>query len=184
MLDSLKLNEMAQAVFSNAREKGFHDQKRPIPHSLVLIIGEVGEALEAHRKGQKYCDIINPEPDANGIYPIKGTLEEECADVVIRILDLYASNDWQIAYDEDATPWASLTDDTIPNALLYTVCCITNCAQMATQYEPNGRFDWQMACAIKTMASVVEFCNGNLEWFMEQKMAYNKTRPRLHGKQY
>ena len=58
-----------------AREKGFWEKERNVGEMLMLIVSELGEAIEAHRT------------DNFGIGK-KDTFEDELADTAIRIFDL------------------------------------------------------------------------------------------------
>ena len=58
-----------------ARDKGFWDKKRNVGEMLMLIVSELGEAIEAHRKG-------------NFGLGQKDTFEDELADTAIRLFDL------------------------------------------------------------------------------------------------
>jgi len=64
------LNQLAQTCHRIAVEKGFWDEKRNIGEALMLIVTELAEAMESHRK----------QDDAN--------FKEEIADTFIRLLDL------------------------------------------------------------------------------------------------
>ena len=114
------LNNEAKAIFAQNKEKGFWDNPRPVGELLMLVVSELGEALEAHRSGR----MVSPEIVGTGMSieefraDVKDTFEDEIADAVIRLLDL--------------------------------------CGGMGI----------------------------NIEWHIEAKLAYNKSRPRLHGKQY
>ncbi len=85
------LNESAQVIFENNKEKGFWDEKRNIGELLMLVVTELSEALDAHQKGR-----FSSEIDENPISPelfketVKDTFEDEIADAVIRLLDLSA----------------------------------------------------------------------------------------------
>lgn len=93
------LNELAQKVFQIATSKGWYDNDKGknMGERLALIHAEVSEALEADRK-DSYCGLtmINwdalPDSEFMGCYDIgvKGTFEEEMADIVIRVLDMCA----------------------------------------------------------------------------------------------
>lgn len=74
-----KLNDMALACWTIASDKGFHDEPVPMAVSLQNINGEVSELWEAYRKSalHKPCD----KPCA------LSCLEEELADILIRVLD-------------------------------------------------------------------------------------------------
>lgn len=64
------LNELSQICHSIAREKGFWDNERNIGEALMLIVTELGEAMEAYR-------IEDQE-----------NFREEIADTFIRLFDL------------------------------------------------------------------------------------------------
>lgn len=64
------LNELSKLCHRIAVEKGFWDEQRNIGEALMLIVTELAEAMEAHRR-----------QDAENF-------REELADTFIRLLDL------------------------------------------------------------------------------------------------
>jgi NTP pyrophosphatase (non-canonical NTP hydrolase) len=78
---------IASIVHANARAKGFWDKERNDGEALALIHSEVSEALEALREGNP------PSEKALGF----SCVEEECADVLIRMMDLAAGRGWDVA---------------------------------------------------------------------------------------
>ena len=86
------LNESAQIIFQNNKEKGFWDKERNVGEMLMLVVSELGEAMEAHRKG-----LMTTNEDwllyaATGDFKstIKDKFEDEIADAIIRLLDMAA----------------------------------------------------------------------------------------------
>jgi len=90
-------NEYAKVIHQNAKDKGFYDKPRNLGETFMLIVSELGEALEAHRKG-RFCRIGDwgawwEVVTENNLFDnsfkelIKDTFEDEIADVIIRILD-------------------------------------------------------------------------------------------------
>ena len=82
------LNYLAQEIYQNNKEKGFWDKERNVGEMLMLVTSELGEAMEAHRKGrfanlEAYEEFSEDFEDA-----IKDTFEDEIADSVIRLLDM------------------------------------------------------------------------------------------------
>lgn len=122
-------NAAAKQVHADAQKKGFWEEPREIGTLLMLIVSELGEALEADRtrkvsepisRFQWYEDWEkNPSTDKmNFELYFKDTFEDELADAMIRILDL--------------------------------------CGRL----------------------------NIDIEWHINQKLAFNRTRNRKHGKAY
>lgn len=79
-----------------AREKGFWEKDRNVGEMLMLIVSELGEAIEAHRTG------------AFGIGK-KDSFEDEIADTVIRLFDLCGGleinlerqMEWKMAFNKN-----------------------------------------------------------------------------------
>lgn len=87
------LNEMANDIYLANREKGFWDKERNVGEMLMLVTSELGEAMEAHRKG-RFTDTVKVKESIieYGSVPferdVKDTFEDEIADSIIRLLDM------------------------------------------------------------------------------------------------
>lgn len=86
------LNQSAQTIFQNNKEKGFWDKERNVGELLMLVVSELGEAMEAHRRGNFTPDLFKGSFHTPVSFEanIKDTFEDEIADAVIRLLDLSA----------------------------------------------------------------------------------------------
>lgn len=84
------LNEMTKAIYEGNKAKGFWDNERNVGETLMLVVTELAEAMEAHRKGNTAPPTLNmPEVSRDNFEMFfKDTFEDEVADAVIRILDL------------------------------------------------------------------------------------------------
>ena len=82
------LNELAEEIYQNNKEKGFWDNERNVGEMLMLVTSELGEAMEAHRKGRFANLEAYEEFSENFEDAIKDTFEDEIADSVIRLLDM------------------------------------------------------------------------------------------------
>ena len=71
------IDAMAEALFTQAKSKGFWDLERNKGEQIALMHSELSEALEAIRSG-------NPKDDH---LPFLDSLTVEMADCIIRILD-------------------------------------------------------------------------------------------------
>jgi NTP pyrophosphatase (non-canonical NTP hydrolase) len=104
------LDELSKEIHENACNKGFWDKERNTGEMLMLVVSEASEAMEADRIG-KYSDWVDRLPPIMDNLPdekfrkifeqeVKGTFEDEMADVVIRVMDIMysrgASLEWHI----------------------------------------------------------------------------------------
>ena len=95
------LKSLGLEIHENAKSKGFFEKEKNTGEMLCLIHSEVSEALEADRNS-KYCKLSKLEENVlmgwasdidfrqDYIAKVKGTFEEEMADILIRVLDMCA----------------------------------------------------------------------------------------------
>ena len=88
-----QLNQSADHIYKANKLKGFWENERNVGEMLMLVVSELGEAMEAHRKNQfANWDSYQkeaPQDDKKAFENhIKDTFEDEIADTVIRLLDL------------------------------------------------------------------------------------------------
>ena len=139
----------------------------------MLIISELGEAIEAHRKG-KVC-MMNGMSRENMErfhieYPkafkddfltfVKDTYEDELADVVLRIWDYMEYKGYN-----QIQPQPAKICENIGEALYHVTLSIV---------EANFNLALDLLYGLSP----------NMDWHIRMKMAYNKTRPHKHGKSY
>lgn len=81
-------------VHAGNKSKGFHDKPMETGTRLMLIVSELGEALESDRIGRHASpELFEREQEAGSSFEasfklhIKDTFEDEMADAVIRIMD-------------------------------------------------------------------------------------------------
>ena len=90
------LNKLRDRAYSIAKAHGFHEKEISDETYLMLIITEISEAVNADRKGInadievfKSLEISQSDNwEWNFKYCIKDSVEDELADVVIRLLVL------------------------------------------------------------------------------------------------
>lgn len=84
------LNQASTIIHGYNKAKGFWDKERNVGELLMLVTSELGEAMEAHRRGQ-FADWNDFEVNGTPfVYSIKDTFEDEITDAIIRLLDLSA----------------------------------------------------------------------------------------------
>ena len=181
----MDLNKLRDEAYATAREHGWHDEEHGDEMYLMLIITEIAEAVQADRKGwrantDKYIELISDreEHDSDLWFKcafsqnIKGTVEEELADVVIRCLDLAGlrgidlSPAQEIIKNLESLKERSFTD------LCYALSRMATCNDTTNEK------------VLAIIACVLRYCKLSgidLEWFITQKMKYNRMRPYKHG---
>lgn len=192
----VNLNQLSQAAHRNAVEHGFWNDKPSIEHCLMLVVTEIAEMVEADRKGnsailnhirkqrnlaaaqkQRLIDDVDSAPDFNAAFTemVKNTVEDEMADVVIRLLDLagelgidfdkFSPNKYHRAFDR-----FSFTENAF--ALTKGLCRENINIFKRIQFGIHYVSGWAR-------------CQGiNLEWHVHAKMRFNASRPIKHGKKY
>lgn len=84
---SLEWNILAETIHNIAKRNGFWEGDRNDGEILALVHAEVSEALEAVRK---------KIPEKSKKIPIFFEIEEELADIIIRIMDYGEARGWNI----------------------------------------------------------------------------------------
>ena len=192
----MNYNELAEKAHSNAVKHGFWDKKFNNEHYLMLIISEVGEMVNADRKNRyadkaTYCHRMEARKDLK--YPpdtdiyrsylperlfkdyIKNSVEDEMADIAIRLLDLAGA----LGIDFDkmkpcryyrAFDKFSFTENAFAlcKGLARDVIGIEKRIQFGLEYVRK----WS------------EHLKIDLSWHINEKMKFNENRPEKHGKQY
>jgi NTP pyrophosphatase (non-canonical NTP hydrolase) len=104
-----KLNELSKNIYEGNKLRGFDVSKENIGQTLMLVVSELAEALEADRKdkrgmlkvferdlGYAQLSILDFEKENENFdwlknrfeTTVKDTFEDEIADSIIRLLDL------------------------------------------------------------------------------------------------
>lgn len=174
----MNYNELKEKAHSNAVNHGFWKNRLSNEHCLMLVITEIGELVDADRKGryaEKYNFLsCNSSMRAFETY-IKDTIEDEFADVTIRLFDLAGA----LGVDFDkmkpcryyrAYNKFSFTENAfgLVKGLSRDVIGIEKRIQFGLEYI----IKW------------AHFLDIDLPWHIEQKMKYNESRAPLHGKKY
>lgn len=184
------LNALAKRIRAINTEKGFWPPEgRNWGEVCALIISELMEALEAHRKGKRatggaakflieqHAQGIENWPD-HFVKLVKDTVEDEMADAGIRILDCH---DGEI-YD-GGEGWMFGMQDNFGENLLWVVEEIAKAGQeLPFGLEgnlKNWRAEW--ICYIEAICRKLEI---DLWAHVEAKILYNQSRPLKHGKLY
>jgi len=179
-------NKMAQQVHEENKAKGFYDIEPSKGMSLLLIVSELVEMVEADRKGKhavtslidgllslsqwdvvSYCCFT-----AN----IKDTIEDEAADVILRILD-YAG--WQNIDIDSVVDFEDFREDLPKEEIKASeIFKLINIIEKCTD---NSNVSWLFGSCMLYFVDVLQI---DIWKHVELKRKYNKLRPIRNGKKY
>lgn len=180
-----RFGKIIRDAYAIASAHGFHekDSELNVEHFLMLIVSEIGELVEADRRGRHSLDTFGERGlDFRYCFEtyIKDTVEDEFSDIVIRIADLCG-----VYGIEEVSP-AAMDDDFEADCSCLT---FTERAFVLTHMLVSGD-DAEEDLANRLGAAlsfVVAWCNSDgidLARHISMKMKYNEGRPMLNGKKY
>ena len=180
-MSEIKWNELRDKAHANAVEHGFWENKPSNEHFLCLVISELMEAVNAHRIN-KFAKVPADRKgtifNAHTFHPenkeyVKDTVEDELADAAIRLLDLAGANNLNLnrfCLQHVVTPKKSFTEN------IYAI------VKDMVNYKYSQ--EEQINYALHQIRRLSEILKINLLWHIEQKMIYNESREKMHGKSY
>lgn len=180
----------AKEHHSEMVEKGFWQDKSMVKKAL-LIVGELGEALEAHRKGNR-CSIAisifhnkNFETELVSTKfekDVKDCFEDEIADTMLRLLDFAVYfKKWieqDIEYFNEIYKFTKSNVDRVKNKYQSTELD-------AMLFVANKEvLDFNVTKVYICLLEIAKHMNFDLWAHVIAKRKYNATRPFLFGKKY
>ena len=113
---------------------------------------------------------------------IKDTFEDELADIVIRIADLLG----RTGHNKDRydVVLMSVEPIAIPPNIGHALLMVSSCFTCTTSDVAGNVTQMNHDLAIRLVVAIAKAHNIDLDRHIELKLAYNATRPRLHGKAY
>lgn len=177
MTTKAKLQEWQKEIAKTATEHGWHETEQPVGVYMCLIMTEVAEAVEADRMGRNYkltkndykAGDVDDDISFKNFYldNIKGTVGEEFADIVIRLLD-YSGVMWPEGINLGYAAHMPHRDNFAENAWAFS--------KYVLSYTEESVSD-----SIWYVIKWAEFLGIDLEQNIIWKMRYNKMRPYKHG---
>lgn len=183
IMENINLNELRDRAYKTACEHGFHDEELSNEHCLCLVISELMEAVEAHRKGRRVrineretYELIQRKKFYMYAFDnyIKGSVEEELSDAVIRLLDLCGLR--KIKLENDC-----LDDEVLEE---YSHIFIGKTFTESIFNITKNLIDRDISYSLIKIFGLAKHLDIDLLWHIEQKMRYNELRENKHGKMY
>ena len=181
-LDPERLAKLQQRIWDVATAHGWHEQPIPTAQYCGLIMTEMAEAVEADRNGrradmesfnERMSNLDGSDECFKEMYKryIKGSIEEEFADVVIRVLEMAQE------VHGDRMRWLGYypcgqvyhEDKSFIENAWYFIREVLNWGTMNISDSVSFMFDWAQDLGIDLWQ--------HIEW----KMKYNELRPYKHG---
>ena len=189
------LKQLMTKAYENAKAKGFYEPDLDINKALMLIITEMGEAIQASRHdrhGSIECYNTYLEvSDEHTAYEesLEGTVESEFADIAIRIMSLlgwYDSqkviclmNDTEIRKTEEYHKVEFEHGNySLPDAM-YLI--ITRMTYFPFSCSPAWMNTLRLQEILVMVFALVHIEGIDLVEHIRLKMQYNESRPYLHG---
>lgn len=208
---SEQLNILSKKVHQNAKHKGFWDKPRNYGELFMLIVSELGEAIEADRKGRHSSlpDFEKSDLNFGQAFEkhVKDTFQDEIADVAIRLLDYARSEQMEINIKGllgSSKPITFIEFDDIGENLMVMTGLVHEVYEHHNERDKvliganptDDDYDEDDLCFEKSILeeSVTRLfiylfgfsdqLGFDLMRHIDLKMQYNSTRERLHGKNY
>lgn len=196
-MNTEELNALKERAYKTAAAHGFHKEERPDAYWLGLVMSEMGEAINADREGM-YADTKRFEEvmamgtrlnllDVLFESYIKDSVEDEIADIFIRLLDFAGMKGYTLYFKAKACYSLNTTDALLkfeesgmPGMLFFLMDILT--AAFGRDELQTGIYNLMYIlydCFEKMTGS-----NRDLLWFVKMKMRYNELWPKLNGKKY
>lgn len=184
-----RIEEFTERAYRTACEHGFHDEKLSVEHWMMLVVSEIGEMVEADRKNRRF----DMEKYRNGFDSdkvmfekyVKDTLEDELADVCIRIFDFCGTFGLDVPafdnVDDLAANWQELFADA---SLTENAFALVQLCSGVFNELPKKELSNCMGQILYFIHFWALHLNIDLVWHVENKLRYNESRERLHGKKY
>lgn len=191
-----KTKELIERAYTCACVHGFHDEEKSVEHWMMLALSEVGEIVEADRKGRGRCDLgifddAMRTKDLTWSFKeyVKDSVPDEMADVCIRLYDLCGIKGIEpVVFYEDK--YVKAMRDTFKELMGdKSLCerCYSLSAILCRAENGNIREDELpslIGAALCFVWCMAEDMGIDLLRHIELKMKYNESREKRHGKSY
>jgi len=185
------LNTLAEYIHKINKDNGFYDSEVLDSERKGLIIGEMFELMAEHQKG-KFCNLENYTERVKGddfnkdlfIKFVKGTFEDEAADVLIRYLDRCYFKGIDLSEYKDVNDFVNQNFEKVKHLITGTIKSMP-----ALIYDLFFEDNEQLRAGkpeqvVYFVSYIIKMFNINIVSHIELKLEFNKRRPYKHGKDY
>lgn len=181
-------------AYACACAKGFHEKSLSVEHYLMLVLSEIGEAVEADRKGRSRCDL--------GIFDdalrtrhftqafkdyVKDSLPDELADICIRLYDMCGALgiEPRVEYDTMDVDFKEIFgEDTFCERMYYLSRLLCSTSGVVGDDGTDECLPQVVGQSLSFLFALAKNMGVDLMQHIEWKMRYNEERPYKNGKKY
>lgn len=185
------IEDFIRRAYDTACSHGFHDVELSDQHMLMLVIGEIGEMVEADRKSRRANrELFDKFTDGAFVEGfechIKDTLEDELADVVIRLCDFCGKRGLMpMMSGSGVLEMQKEFSDIFGRMSICEQCfSLSSLVVGMSKYADKKAVEHDLGMIFSFCFEFARFHGIDLEWHIEQKMKYNESRGYKHGKKY
>lgn len=190
---------LIERAYKCAKEKGFHDKSWSVEHYLMLVVSEIGEAVEADRKVlhsdvERYldeskfgADVYDKDTRSPFEKYIKDTVEDELSDVCIRLYDMCGALgvEPRVEYDDMGAEFVDIFgDDTFCERMYYLSRLLCSTSGVVADDGTDECLPTVVGSALSFLFALAYSMSFDLMLHIELKMRYNDERPYKNGKKY
>ena len=196
MITKEQTKDFIARAYDIAVKHGFHEKMLTVEHMMMLVLSEIGEAVEADRRnlhanlhGFEICKGLTYNDRFKNY--VKDSVEDEMADVAIRLFDLCGT--LNITPTDRFESYRELFKDFRKNYQRHSFCerafvlsailCHADGASITDDGSGKSLPDI-IGAALFFLFAMADDMNVDFIRHIELKMEYNETRPKKHGKKY
>lgn len=174
----MNLQELSKRAHENAVNHGFWSDKHSNEHCLMLVVTEISEMVEADRHNH-YAprELLNIELPNYLLYrnQVMGSVEEELADVAIRLLDLSGALGMEFDKMQPCRYYRAF------DRFSFTENAFALCKGLS---KDKIAVEKRIQFGLEYAENWAKHLNVDLDYFIDLKMKYNESRQPMHGKRY
>lgn len=188
MITKEQTKDFIARAYDIAVKHGFHEKMLTVEHMMMLVLSEIGEAVEADRRnlhanlhGFEICKGLTYNDSFKNY--VKDSVEDELVDVCIRLFDICGVfnvvPDYLSEGDMRDTFDALCKDMSFCERCFMLSCLLCRCEDLDTNSLSSI-----IGGALTFISCMATDMGVDLVHHIELKMEYNETRPKKHGKKY
>jgi NTP pyrophosphatase (non-canonical NTP hydrolase) len=192
--DISKTKSLIERAYGCACSHGFHEDALSVEHYLMLVISEIGEAVEADRKGLSRCDLgicddaLRTKDFLSTFRDyVKDSLPDELADVCIRLYDMCGALgiEPRVEYEDMGTDFEDIFgEDTFCERMYYLSRLLCMTSGVVDDDGTDDCLPQVIGQALSFLFALAKDMKIDLMQHIELKMRYNEKRPYKNGKKY